>query len=313
MLKQIVLWTFGDSDMDAPSWQRLSGLADRLVRVHTREELLREMPGADALLIKLGCDVDAEVINVAPALRYIGMFGTDASRIDVVHAQQRSVTVCNISGYSTQAVAEYALGVSLDHLRGLTTARQQATADDFTSMKSFPGREVGGTTWGILGLGRIGSRVASLARAFGAQVRYWSRTEKPQYEDLGITFTDLDAMLPLADIVSVSLPLSSATHGILTAKRLGRLKANALLLALAPTELMDFDGLLSRVAAGDLTLVINRDELTDEQAQALQPYPTCIMYPPISYMTKESKHLRQESFIANLENFLSGQPINTCN
>jgi phosphoglycerate dehydrogenase-like enzyme len=279
---KIIMWEFADDDFDPEYWARIDASTEEAVRVQTPDELFNELPEADALLIKLGHVVDRDVIGRAPALRYIGMFGSDLSRIDTEEAARRNIAVRNVAGYSTEAVAEFAFGVTLDHFRHLTAVRRQGEAGDY-STDAFLGKQILDKTWGVIGLGRIGGRIADLALAFGAEVVYWSRTRKPDYETRGISYCELDDLLARSDVISLNVPLTTETEGIIDPTRVESMKAGALLLDLAPIELLDFDSVYARTKDGTLTLALNHSyELEAEQIALLESCDNCILFPPIS-------------------------------
>ena len=307
MIRKTVLWEFGEDDLDPEFWDRIRSVSSSVVRVDDPEQLRRELPDAEALLVQLGHKVDRALMDVGPRLNYISVFGTDTSRIDSAYAAERNIMVTNAAGYSTQAVAEFAMALTLEHFRELSRAKMQASDGNYSN-ETFVGREIMGTTWGVLGLGRIGGRIARLASAFGAQVNYYATEEKSEYESEGMVLTSMADLLARADVVSLNLPLTAQTEGIVDAQLVARIKPGALFLILAPIELIDFEATLARALAGELIIALNHSyELSDSQVQRLSACENCILIPPFSYLTQESRRNRQEILVSGLEEYSTGQ------
>lgn len=313
MFNKIALREFAQEDLTAKNWQRLNALALEVVSAETETRWRAELVNSDVTMVKLGHIVNRADIESAPQLKYVGVFASDVSPIDLAAATTRGITVCNVAGYSTEAVAEFALGVTLDHFRELPRARRQAEAKNY-SAAGFKGREVQGKTCGVIGLGRIGARVAELMLALGAEVLYWSRSRKPDPEARGISYSELEPLLAASDILSLNLALTHHTHGLLNRARVQQIKRGALFLVLSPVDLFDYEAVYQRVRAGDLTMAVNYShELNEQQVQQLELCEHCYLYPPISYQTAESKQMRQDLLVANLEHYRDGHPTNKVN
>jgi len=166
----------------------------------------------------------------------------------------------------------------------------------------------------VIGLGRIGLRVAELALAFGADVFFWSRNHNKEAEAKRIKYQDIETLLSECDFISLHLALNKETEFFLYEACVEKIKSGALLLNLAPNELIDYNALEKRIAIGDIVYIMDHtDELMPEQAKRLLRYKNCIMYPPIGYTTKEATVKKQEIFVENIESFLKGAPMNKVN
>ena len=313
--KKMLLLDFVAKDLEQPYWDRMDQLTEeRILLPADSPDVSGHLATIDCLLVKLGAKVREETISSAPNLKYIGMLGTGYGGIDDSYAAARDIAVCNIAGYSTQAVAELAFGVVLEHIRELERAKSQARKGDY-SEDTFQGYEISGKVFGVIGLGRIGTRIAQIALdGFGADVRYWSRNRKKTAEDKGIRYMEVDALISECDMLSLNLAYNNETEGFLDGERMRRIKPGAVLVNLSPMELIDFDPLAERLQAGDITLILDHsDELPEAQAKQLSSYENCIMYPPIGYTTREATLAKQRIFVDNLENFLEGAPTNKIN
>ena len=185
---------------------------------------------------------------------------------------------------------------------------------DYIDIPRFPVYEIKDKNFGVIGLGRIGSRVAELALAFGAHVSYWSKNRKPELEAKGIKYQEIDNLLSQSDFISLNLSLNKETEGFLNEHRIKKIKSGSVIVNLAPNELVDFDALKNRMAGGGIVYIADHtDEMSAELLKELSQYKNCILYPPIGYQTKEATALKQEIFVKNVESFLKGSITNKVN
>ena len=257
---------------------------------------------------------DKTLIDSMPHLKYIGVLGTAFGRIDTTYAAKRDITVCNIAGYSTESVAEFVFAALLEYIREITRAKTQAQTGNF-SEASYTGTEIKEKTFGVIGLGHIGRRVAEIAACgFGANVLYWSHKRKKDAEKSGVQYIEINKLLQTSDIVSLHMSFNPKTKGFLNEKRIGMIKPGVIVINTAPMELVDVAALEKRLKKGDITFVLDHsDELDPKDAKRLAKYKNCILYPPIGYTTREATNLKQNIFVSNLENFLKGKPTNKVN
>jgi D-3-phosphoglycerate dehydrogenase len=193
----------------------------------------------------------------------------------------------------------------------LDKAKALIKADDYSEPVFLNCHEIKSKKFGVIGLGRIGSRIAEIALAFGADVYYWSRNRKKDIEKKGIKYQDIDKLLMECDILSMNLALTKQTECFMNADFIDKIKPGALLLNLAPNDLVDLKALENRLKKGDMTYIFDHvDELSVEQAKLFSSYKNCVIYPPIGFQTEEARTAKQEIFVGNIENFLQGTPIN---
>lgn len=310
MFNKILFLNFLEANLKPEYWNRVDKITKKKILLNADSPDVKEHLDADCLLIKLGMGADKKLIDSMPNLKYIGMYGTGYGRIDAAYATKKHIAVCNIAGYATEGVAEFVFGALLEHLREITRAKIQAHIGNY-SEASYTGTEIKGKTFGVIGLGRIGGRVAELAKGFGAQVIYWSHQRKSV---AGIKYMDTDTLLKTSDIISLHMSFNPATKGFLDAKRIAIIKPGAVVINTAPMELVDIEALEKRLKKDDITFILDHsDELDPKVAKRLSGYNNCILYPPIAYTTKEATNRKQEIFVGNLENFIKGKPMNKVN
>lgn len=314
--KKILTIGINEQSLNADYWKKIDSLADKMISLaKDSQEIKVQLKDTDCLLVNpFTFKIEKEQIDLAPKLKYIGVLSTAYGKVDYEYAMTKNITVCNIPGYSTEAVAELAIGIILEYVRDLEKAKIQARKGNYSEADFFNTSEIKGKKFGVIGLGRIGSRVSELALAFCADVSYWSRNRNKEFENKGIKYQDIDTLLSNCDFISLHLAFSKETEFFLNGSRVEEIKSGALLLNLAPNELVDYNALEKRLANRDITYIMDHtDELTTERAKKLSQFKNCIMYPPIGYTTKEATIKKQEIFIENIEGFLKGAFINKVN
>lgn len=310
-LQKLVCLGFTGSELEDNYWKKVDQFVEKRVLVAGKDEI-NNNTDADGILVKLGSKVDKDIIDIFPNLKYIGMLGTGYGGIDTAYATSRGIIVTNIADYATESVAEFTLGVLLEYLRDIAKARKQAKDGNYSD--DFTGGEIKGKKFGVIGLGDIGKRTAQLAQAFGAEVCYWSRNRKEDYEKNGIKYCELDELISNSDIITLNLALNSETEGIISAERIKNIKHHAIFINPSPMELVSFGALVDRLKENDIIFMLDHsDEMTDEQLKLLQPLENAIVYPAIAYLSREADQLKKHIYIDNLKNYLNGTPSNKVN
>ncbi len=307
-LQKLVCLGFSGSELDDAYWQELDELTIKRVLATDETEAIKDSD-TDGLLVKLGAKVNKDLMDKLPHLKYIGMLGTGYAGIDTTYAASKGIAVTNIADYATEGVAEFTFGILLEYLRDIAQARSQAKSGDYSD--DFTGGEIKGKKFGVIGLGNIGRRTAELAEAFGADVSYWSRNRKEDAEKNGIKYCELDELLTQSDIITFNLALNPETEGIINAERIQSIKHHAIFINPSPMELVNFNALLERLKKNDIAFLLDHsDEMEAEQLKALQSLDNVIVYPPIGYLTREARELKQRIYVDNLKNYLQGRFTN---
>ncbi len=299
--KKILVTGFDRSGLDEDVWKRITKSAEKIV--------FKPEPDVDCLFSKFN-KVDKKFIDSFPKLKYIGLLATGFGTVDIEYAKRKKITVCNIPGYATESVAEFVFGLILEHLRNLEKAKQVTRQGDFSG-NGLSAYEIKEKQFGIIGLGRIGSRVAEIALGFGAKVSYWSRNRKKDIEKKGVKYESINTLIPKCDFLSLHLSKSKETERILNKKRINSIKKRAVVINVAPMELIDLFALENRLKKDDITFIFDHpDEMNKKDVEKLAQYKNCIVYPPIGFVTNEATNLKKEIFVSNIDNFLKGRPSN---
>ncbi len=220
--------------------------------VGNREKLMAEIPNADALIVRSDTQVTHDLISRACRLRVIARAGIGVDNIDLETATRRGVAVVNAPGANTVSAAEHTIALLLSLQRRIPWAVASMTDGEW-DRKRFGGTEIRGKTLGLVGLGRIGQLVATLARAFGVEiVAHDPYMSESRARELRITLLPLQELLSRADIVSLHLPVTSETEKFMNAERLALMKPTAVLINTARGALIDNDALLAALDAKQL-------------------------------------------------------------
>ncbi len=221
-----------------------------------RAVLLHAASGADAILALLTERMNAELFDRSPNLRMVANMAVGFDNVDIDAAAARGIWVTNTPGVLDGATADLAMALLLAAARRLPEAERFLRAGRYRRWGPLLlcGQEVHGRTLGILGLGRIGEAVARRARlGFSMEILYWDDRGRPDLEqELGARRTDLDTLLGAADFVSIHLPLTESTAGLIDADRLAQMKSTAVLVNTARGPLVDEAALAAALRSGGI-------------------------------------------------------------
>src|SRR3989338_1258887 len=312
--KKALFINIAEAALDKEYWQKLDALFERKVMLpKDSPDIIKELKDTDCLLSGFAIPITKEQIDAAPNLKYIGTLAIAFHKIDIKYARKKGIPVTNISGYCTDSVAEFVFAAILNELRQLDEGKRRVMAQNY-EIGGMTAREIRGKTFGVLGLGNIGKRVAELAQGFGANVVYWSRHRKPESEAKGIKYVERDNLLRTADFISLNFAHTADTDKIINVAALKFIKPGAVVVNTAPVELVDINALAARLAHNDLTFVLDHsDEMSADDLKKLSAFKNCIIYPPIAFLSQEARINKQNLFISNIESFLAGQPVNVVN
>ena len=213
-------------------------------------ELLAEVPGAQALVIRSATQVTAEVLEKGSDLVVVGRAGIGLDNVDVPTATRRGVMVVNAPQSNVLSVAEHALGLMLCLARNLPQAHAALVAGRWEKSK-WEGVELHGKTLGVMGLGRIGTLVAQRAHAFGMRlVAYDPYVSAERARVLGVELVSIEEMMGQADFVTIHLPKTAETVGLIGKELLARAKPGLRLVNTARGGIVDEEALAEALRSG---------------------------------------------------------------
>jgi phosphoglycerate dehydrogenase-like enzyme len=258
--------------------------------------------------------VTEEVLAGAPRLRLVQKIGVGVDTIDLEAARRRGVAVANMPGTNTQAVAEAALMLMLAALRNLPGLERECRAGNgWTPEQEARERrntlgELCGRTVGLVGAGAVASRLVRPLEALGARVIYTDRRERP---DLGIERHDLDNLLEASDVVSLHLPLTPETEGLIDRRALARMIPGAILVNTARGGLVDETALVEALTSGRLRAA-GLDVLTEEPPPPGHPLlslDSVVLTPHVAWLTQETLARSFEVALENVRRLRDGRDL----
>jgi glyoxylate reductase len=247
-----------------------------------------------------------------PQLRIVANVAVGYNNVDLVAAEMRGVLVTNTPNVLTEATADLTWALILATARRLAEGIDLVRSGRWTGWhpEQLLGMELRGRTLGLLGAGRIGQAVGRRAPAFGLRVIYAARTRKPEFEQLvGATRVDLKQLLAESDILSLHVPVTPETKGIINADALAQMKRGAILINTSRGDLIR-EGPLAVALEEGLLGGAGLDVYTDEPAihPRLLAAPRTVLLPHIGSATEETRRKMAAIAMANVQSVLNGQP-----
>ncbi len=247
------------------------------------------------------------VLENCPKLKMLAIAFTGYDHVDVDYCHEKGIVVTNCSGYATVATAELAIGLLLAVYRRIVPCDAATRAGG--TKEGNTGFELEGKTMGIIGTGAIGGRTAELAKAFGMNVIAYSRTKR----DNGLQYMELDEVLKEADVVSLHVPVTNETKGMIGARELALMKKTAVLINVARGPIIDTDALVEALNAERIAGC--GIDVFDMEPPLPTDYPllsakNTVLAPHVAYATDESMIKRAKIEFANIKAFLDGKPQN---
>ena len=265
---------------------------------------------ADVIMIA-NMPLKGEVIRACKNLKFINVAFTGVDHVDLAAAKEMGVKVSNASGYSTQSVAELALGMMLSLLRNVPQVEERCRAGK--TKDGLVGTELRGKTVGIVGAGAIGQNTGRLCKAFGCKVIAYNHRPKQAAEGTIDEFVDLDTLTRESDIISLNCPLNDSTRGMFDAARIAMMKKTAILINVARGPVVDSRALADALNEGRIAgagIDVFETEPPLDVNHPLLHTPNTIVTPHVAFASKESMALRAQIVFDSLDSFLAGKQVN---
>lgn len=279
-----------------PAWERLPD-----VRLLESWPPAAPLPGVE-VLAEAVVTVGPGELDLLPDLRLVANYGVGYDRVDVAACRERGIAVTNTPGVLDAAVADLTLGLILACRRHLVESDRFVRAGRWRrgwAMPELLGRDLDGSTLGVVGYGRIGRQVVTRAQAFGMRIVFHRRSG-------GLP---LDELLRTADVVSLHLPLTPETQGLISRERLALLQDGATLINTARGGIVDEDALVEELASGRISAGL--DVFADEPRvpERLLDLPNVVLAPHIASATVETRAAMTRVLVDNVLAFLRGDPL----
>ncbi|HEY9166972.1 MAG TPA: D-glycerate dehydrogenase [Candidatus Kryptonia bacterium] len=269
----------------------------------TPTELLRKLDGAFGVVAMLSNRFDKDVISRLSSIKVISDFAVGYNNIDVPAATRKGIVVTNTPGVLTDATADMAIGLLLATARRIAEGDRLVRSGKFTGWTPLLmlGHEVNGKTIGIIGAGRIGTAVARRSLGFRMVIKYFSHKRNSEIESIGGEFLQLEDLLSVADFVSVNVPLTDDTRGMIGPRELKLMNPDSIIINTARGEIIDEDALISslknrKIAGAGLDVYVNEPKIN----KALMRLDNVVLAPHLGSATVETRAKMSELAAANV-------------
>jgi len=333
-MAKLVFFGLDEHEQDV-IWKAFAGPSGYEIALHTEPLTIENVSlarDADGIGVFVLSRVTREVLDRMPGLRMIAAMSTGVDHIDVDACRERKIAVCNVPRYGDTTVAEFAFGLILALARRFRPTFARVDRGGFSRV-GLQGTDLAGKTLGLIGTGRIGSHLARIARAAGMEVIAYDVKPNPTLTgEYGVRYMDLDNVLRQADIISLHVPYTEATHHLIDADRLRLVKPTALLVNTARGGVVDTRAVADALQEDRLAGVAldtfegeevwieeefqgadeaSAEELRDALASfALLHSDRVIMTPHNAFNTREAVERILATSIENIRAFFAGHPQN---
>jgi D-lactate dehydrogenase len=323
---------------EAQPWERtpleraLSGVTVRFAAEPLTAASVALAADAEVVSIFIRSHVDAGLLAALPRLRLVATRSTGVDHVDLAACRARGVRVANVPHYGENTVAEHTFALILMLARRIRDAMQRTAAGDFAA-EGLAGFDLYGKTLGVVGAGSIGLHVIRIGRGFGMQVVAHDPREVPLLaEVLGFRYLGLDELFATANVITLHVPESPATHHLVNRERLARVQPGTLLVNTARGGVVDTAALLraldeGRLAGAGLDVLEGEEHLAEEAqllrgspsaetlrtlvvGNALLRRPDVVFTPHIAFNSREALARILETTVDNVRGFLAGDVRN---
>ena len=283
----------------------------------TAQQVAERIKDSDVVVLNK-VKLNEENLSNAHNLKLVCVTATGYDNIDTAYCGTRGIQVSNIVGYSTNSVAQVTVATVLELATHIREFNGYVTSGDYTkngvANKVTPAfRELNGKTWGIIGLGNIGKKVAAIAEAFGCKVLAFKRTPDENY-----SCTDLEALCKSSDIISIHTPLTEYTRGLIGERELNMMKPSVILYNAARGAVTDekavADALLTnKIGAFGCDVYSTEPFPIDHPMQKIANLPNVCLTPHMAWASYEARNLCIDEVIENIRAFKNGTARNKVN
>ena len=300
----------------------LEGVSITTYKGTSKPDLIRAVADADVIVGDYTSNVamDEEVLRAAKRCIFIQQPSTGFERIDVDAATREGISVANVAGANTVAVAEHTIMLILACLKKMVLAHEKTKRGEWAQdeMPLYGVFELWGKTLGIIGMGRIGKEVAKRAKPFGPRLIYYdvNRLSPEDEKVLGLTYHSLDEVIAQSDVITIHTPLAPQTENLINAERIAKMKPNVIIINVSRGAIVD-EAALAKALKEKRIQGAGLDVYAEEPINAKNPLldaPNIILTPHIAGATNESRARIGDMIIDNVVRVLRGEePINIVN
>ncbi|MGC9153145.1 MAG: D-2-hydroxyacid dehydrogenase [Vulcanisaeta sp.] len=270
----------------------------------SKEDLLKVIPEYDVIIVRGRTKVTKDVIDKGTKLRVIARAGVGLDNIDIEYAKARGIEVINAPEGSTQSVAELTIGFMIMAARLIALQDRLVKGGDWPKGK-YPGIELFGKTLGIIGFGRIGERVAELAKALGMRIIAYDVVDiRNRASKLGVDVVDFETLIRNSDVISIHVSLTPSARHMIGDREFQMMKNGVIIINTSRGEVIDTRALLKalndgKVAAAALDVLENEPPKEPWEVELVK-HPRVIITPHIGAETKEAQRRIAEILVNKL-------------
>lgn len=294
--------------------------------------------GAEALSVFINSEVNKDIIDALPSLKFITTRSAGCDHIDSAYARAKGIVVSYVPAYGSHTVAEFTFALILALSRKIFPAYHYLREDNDFNLSNLMGFELYQKTLGVIGTGRIGKNVIKIAKGFGMNVLAHDRTPDEKFAaEVGIEYAPLPALLPRSDIVTIHTPYTKETHHLINKENITRMKTGSLLINTARGEIVEAGALVLALNKGIIagagldvfegerymkeemvSLVDGREDPIETkegfrtllESHSLIHDRRVIATPHMAFFSREAKADILKTTADNVKNFLAGKPSN---
>lgn len=277
----------------------------------SKEEARERTKTADVIVLNK-VEINEETIGEAEHLKLVCVTATGTNNLDKEYLAARGIEWRNVAGYSTETVAQHTFALLFYLMEHLSYYDEYVKSEKYVNDVSFTHfamhfHELAGKTWGIIGLGNIGRRVADLAKAFGCRVIYYSTSGRNQQD--GYERVELDELLGTSDIVSVHAPLNEATNGLMSKEAFAKMKKSAIFINVGRGPIVDEQALAdalneNRIAAAGLDVLSVEPMSEDNPLRQIKDSQRLLITPHIAWASVEARTRLMEIIQNQIKEFM---------
>lgn len=284
------------------------------------ENVAERVKDADIIIVNKA-PLNESILKEAPNVKLICEFATGYDNVDITYCKNRGIKVANVVNYCTSAVAQHTLLLALTLMTKLPFYDDYVKSGAYSAQDRFsnfdrPFGELEGKTWGIVGMGNIGHRVASLAEAFGCHVIFYSASGQStctEYERVS-----LEELLTRSDILSLHCPLSDRTKNLINREAFSKMKKSSILINVARGPVVNTQDLYDALEQGEIAAagldVLEKEPMAlDNPLAKIKDSTKLIITPHMSWASTEARSRLVMEVAKNIEAFLAGENRNVVN
>lgn len=282
------------------------------------EVIIERCKDADMIVV-VYTNINEKVMEALPKLKYIGLLSTGFNHIDLEATRKNNITVTNVPGYGSDAVAQHALALLLEVTNRTGFYNKDVKKGRWGEVGSwhfedYPVIELKDKTIGILGLGKIGLQAAKIYKAMGMKVLAYNRSQNDQARKY-LDYVGLDTIFEKSDIIDLHLPLNDGTENIINKKSIEKMKDGVIIINTARGGLIDESALIEAIENGKIygvgLDVVRKEPIADDNP--LLKYDNIIITPHMAWGARETRQRLMDIASDNIKAFIDGKEKNKVN